>query len=164
MYFMDEDVLEIYDKENLHYQGSGVTLENQWPRKSTAPLRPLSVHSTKADSPSNLHSLETMCLNSHRLFLPRNRNRNRENSNMHQWASVPCRARLKLSPLLWKVEETEFYRQTSGSRWLSTVCQSRRTRAQCHFTALRGELDAGKDLEKRAKTEGGERRTCRRGG
>uniref|UniRef100_A0A3Q3CAP5 DUF4939 domain-containing protein n=1 Tax=Haplochromis burtoni TaxID=8153 RepID=A0A3Q3CAP5_HAPBU len=25
----DEDVLEIYDKENLHCQGSGVTLKNQ---------------------------------------------------------------------------------------------------------------------------------------
>lgn len=87
----------------------------------------------------------------------------RESTNMHQWASVPCRARLKLAPLLRKVEEAEFYRQTSGSRRLSTVCQSRRTRAQCHFTALRGELDAGEDLGRRTETEGGERRRYGRG-
>lgn len=132
--------------------------ENHWPSKTIALLCPLSVHPTKVDSV--LYSVwKTICLKSRWVTEPMSAGRShRENSNMHHWASVPYRVRLELAPLLWKVEETEFYRQTSGSRRLSTVCQSRRTRAQCHFTALRGLRDAGKDLGKRTETEGGERR------
>lgn len=62
-----------------------------------------------------------------------------------------------------KLKKQSFADKPLGSRRQSTVCQSCRTRAQCHFTAVRGVLDTVGDLRKRIETGGGERGGTGRG-
>lgn len=137
-------------------------------RITAALLWPMSVHSNKADSPSCLHTLESYVFElilSHKAhfcwaFVGRK----------YQYASLSF-SLMQSETGIWlpnceKLKKQEFCRQkkTSRSGRLSAACRSRGTRAQCHFTALRGGLDAGKDLGKRTETEGGGEEEVREGG
>lgn len=82
----------------------------------------------------------------------------------NQYASMhfSCQQeRVNLASFAGKSWRSRVFDKPLGYRRWSTVCQSRRTRAQCRFTALNG-LDAGGGFRKQKQRE--VRGRCTRGG